>query len=359
MDKKITRRAVLGTSVVALMAAPFAIRALRKGGNDLPFDEKAAEDAEFLRHNGFSRARADLFEEWKVVFGKFGDISSYIATKENLATNDPVELQLDFLQPRSWNFRHLSTFLKGNIATHLECTAANLLSFEVTEGTIATGNGVLTVSVETRIRKQTDIGEEAARKDGVKITKSVTDEGNGVKIGTMTIEPTGIAPKFKIVETNLEVGTFAVMGKDENGFFLPIDKNGREITTLEDALKANIPVRLVGQVGQWVVHPYPEDRSLKVGERIDLTKEKGYINNGYSATTLVGVREVDGFRVAVFMVNYGSKEHEGHQIERGNLITASVDLDSGLSVLRIESEKTSGIGIDATTRLSLYRVSVS
>jgi hypothetical protein len=355
MDKKITRRAVLGTAVAALAAGPFVIRALREK-KSLPFDERAAENAEFLRHNGFSRARADLFEEWKVVFGKFGDVSSFLATNGNVA-NDTVKLRLDFLRTRSWNFRHLSTLLVGKVASFSECAAANLASFEVTEGTVATGNGILTVSVETRIMKLAAIDEEASQKDGVKITKSVTDKGDGVKIGTMTTEPSGIAPTFKIVETNLEVGTFALMSKDENGFFRSVDRNGHVISTMEDAIKANYPTYLAETMCPLFIHPYPEDRQLKVGEDIDLSNEKGTLGKLYPATTLMDVKEVNGTRVAVFGTNYGSKEHGGNEIMRSKLIAVCVDLDTGLSVLRREAEEVSGVGIDTTTRLSIFRIS--
>jgi len=117
MDKKITRRAVLGTAVVALAAGPFAIRALRKGKDGVPLNEDVAlEDRDFFVRNGFRKVRSVFFDEWKSLYGGFA------VPFERDDNVDTVEIGLNFSPTRNWHFRNLSTSISGRVASPSECT---------------------------------------------------------------------------------------------------------------------------------------------------------------------------------------------------------------------------------------------
>jgi hypothetical protein len=147
MDKKITRRVVLGAGLVALAAGPFAIKALRKDGavsldweevplfttNDLPVPPP------------FPSRRTDFFNEWKALQQHF------LPLGEEKDHPREVSLSPRLSTEKSWSFIKVNTHIHGDVADIGAFTAtadsAKPMYYEVIEGSIFTGRDRLVASV--------------------------------------------------------------------------------------------------------------------------------------------------------------------------------------------------------------------
>lgn len=232
-----TRRVVLGTIIATLAAGPFVISKLRKKKNGLPFGEM-----ELFSQNNISKIRAEFFDEWKSDLGKFNTIFE----KDN--TKKTINLQWDFSQQQNWNFRALSTQLFGDISSLSVCTPNNLLSFEITEGTISIDHDTPKVLVNKRISKVWGIDDGASRKTGTKIVDSNPSSDDGNSSTKRTVETTDDSQLIeKIDTTSLETCGFVIKKEGKSVVIRPIDKNGSEITWTQ-AKQTNYPSPFAGTV---------------------------------------------------------------------------------------------------------------
>ncbi|GHT10600.1 hypothetical protein FACS1894170_02950 [Planctomycetales bacterium] len=147
MNKKLTRRAVLGT-VVGLTFIPFVMRYSRRA---IPKWEMS--DDIVLYEDLLQIPRTHFFEEWKALRKPF-------LAEPKMVRNAPnkVMLRPDLSKPLKWHFRMLGTHIKGNW-TSLEDFAADSKNAEkpfwytVIEGLLTAESGNMFVDIAKNERK--------------------------------------------------------------------------------------------------------------------------------------------------------------------------------------------------------------
>jgi hypothetical protein len=184
MNKKITRRVVLGTAIVGLAAGPFVIRALRKK-QELKITDN---DSDWLQAEGgapLTEVRTQFFKDWKKIHKSI--------SVEQLPMEVPktVVLKRNFTKPRHLTFRSLETFFCGNFNSPETCRPENLMGYTLMEGTIKVEGGEqgkLRVSVDKHERNMIGIDIEASRKNGVEIVEKEIKNPNGTTIRNLTVQ---------------------------------------------------------------------------------------------------------------------------------------------------------------------------
>jgi hypothetical protein len=212
MNKKITRRVVLGTAIAGLAAGPFVIRAWRK---------KQVKDLEEIPYmtletlpppDSIPLPYRDLFNEWNTVRQRF-------QTPLPL-TNDGhkiVTLKPDLSVPKQWNFLMLRTRVQGT-AFQLEdylATGGKGLFYETIEGTVKTGNDEFIATVSDHLL------HSISHKDGpTKSTTNVTVNGGRVLSYSRTQE----SPFFiqSVRQISDPVTLTYVLRDDVNGVDIPL-----------------------------------------------------------------------------------------------------------------------------------------
>ncbi|MDR2441837.1 MAG: hypothetical protein LBE12_20975 [Planctomycetaceae bacterium] len=215
MNKKITRRVVLGTAIAGLAAGPFVIRAWRKK------QVKDLEEIPYMTLNDIQKLPPpdptplpynDLFNGWNTVRQRF-------QTPLPL-TNDGhkiVTLKPDLSVPKQWNFLMLQTRVQGT-AFQLEdylATNGKGMLFETIEGTVKTGNDEFIATVSDHLL------HSIAHKDGpTKSTTNVTVNGDRVLSFSRTQE----SPFFiqSVTKCSAPVTLTYVLRSDVNSVDIPL-----------------------------------------------------------------------------------------------------------------------------------------
>ena len=178
MDKRITRRVVLGSVITGLAAGPFVVRRLRHQGNG---------ELTQQGYNPFrSEARNLFFNDWK------DDCKTLSAKQTPIANPAALTLKYDFTKPRVLNFRSLETTFMGDFDSPETSRPENLMYYSLMEGTIKVeggASGKLQVSVLKNVQKHAEIDFEASRKNGAKIVESQTRVSDGSVVRNVTITP--------------------------------------------------------------------------------------------------------------------------------------------------------------------------
>jgi hypothetical protein len=146
MNKKITRRVVLGTAIAGLTAGPFVIRALRKT------QVKDLEEIPYMTLDTLPPATpdpppySDLFNEWNAERQRF---QTPLPLANDVPVPQTVTLEPDLSVSKQWHFLMLKTRILGT-AFQLEdylASGGEGMFYETIEGTIKTGNEELDVTV--------------------------------------------------------------------------------------------------------------------------------------------------------------------------------------------------------------------
>jgi hypothetical protein len=152
MDKKITRRVVLGTTIAGLLAGPLVMRAIQKNRienlevvevpplittKDLPIFQPPS-------------VRNRFFNEWNTSCQQFLKPLT-INENRNIETLKP-----DLSIEKKWKFLKLNTYIRGELSDLGEYTvnSEQPMYYEIIEGNIMTGSGKFVISVlknESRI----------------------------------------------------------------------------------------------------------------------------------------------------------------------------------------------------------------
>ncbi|MDR2439868.1 MAG: hypothetical protein LBE12_10925 [Planctomycetaceae bacterium] len=192
MNKKMTRRCILGAVIGTLVAGPFIMRAVRKRTvQSLPEVIKTAPSM-------YSpKVREKFYTDWKELYSQWAIVA------EPIQKHPSVQLQLNFSTPQSWEFCDIATKVLGTISSIDQCTAANLLEYEVIQGTISLIKpNKVNIHISKHQRIFVDIDIEANQKKGLKIEKHQAVTKNGVTTMTGTVSSRGIIDE-KVVTTQL------------------------------------------------------------------------------------------------------------------------------------------------------------
>jgi hypothetical protein len=202
MDKKITRRCILGTVVGTLAVGPLIIHVVRKRTVQ-PLPEVIKTDP--LTSSMYSpKVREKFHAEWKELYTQWAIMT------ESIQGHPPVKLRLNFATSQSWEFCDIATKVLGTISTIDQCTSANLLSYEVMQGTV---NILKPDKISIRIGKHQRISVgidiESGQKKGLKIEKPKVVTKNGVTTMTGVVSSKGSIDE-KIVITPLPIEDFVL-----------------------------------------------------------------------------------------------------------------------------------------------------
>jgi hypothetical protein len=166
MNKKITRRVVLGTAIAGLAAGPFVIRALRRREDDLPSWENG--EREFSVRPSDVRVR--FFSEWKDLH------QSMSAVHVKILGDDVLSLpqKRDFSKLFQKNFRYMETHFMKNSESDREITANDLISYSILEGELRGGDAdanIVSVVARRSETKYLKIDVAKSRTNGVDIVE--------------------------------------------------------------------------------------------------------------------------------------------------------------------------------------------
>ncbi len=130
MDKKMTRRVVLGTLIGGLAAGPFVMRALRKkrGMVTGPHEVPVATDIDIPPLLLRSKAQQKLFHEWKK------EIASLEIIEKPLQGMKFFRLEPRLPDVKKQVFTHIGTNFQGKIGHVSEATQENLAFFTKSSG---------------------------------------------------------------------------------------------------------------------------------------------------------------------------------------------------------------------------------
>jgi hypothetical protein len=184
MNKKITRRVVLGTAITGLVAGPFIMRALSKR-KELKITDN---DGDWLQTEGgapLTEVRIQFFKDWKAIY------KSLSVEQVPMEHTKIITLKHDFTKPRHLTFRSLETFFCGHFDSPETCRPENLMGYTLMEGTIKVEGGEqgkLRVSVDKHERNMIGIDIEASRKNGVEIVEKEVKNPDGTTVNNVTVQ---------------------------------------------------------------------------------------------------------------------------------------------------------------------------
>jgi len=221
MDKKITRRAVLGTAVATLVAGPFVIRGMR-GSRVMDLDEAPPLlTAKDVPAPPMPSVKSRFFNEWETYCRKF--------VSPEVVQDAPLEVELtpDLSAEKKWKFLKIDTHIQGVHSDIEEHTVAsgNAMYYEVIEGDVVSGSGKLVVSVTANELRMV-VGKENPSNN--RVTIEVGKDGS--------VSAThAVFPVDDIKVQTRKVGSFEFSVKGD-GFFAP-----RTLPFLRPASVSSIP----------------------------------------------------------------------------------------------------------------------
>lgn len=178
MNKKITRRVVLGTAIAGLAAGPFVIKALRRKGDDLP--TWGDGEGEFSVRPSDVRVR--FFSEWKNLHQSMAVVQPTILGDGALS----FPLTRDFSKPFQKNFRYMETHLMGDGKSDREIAPNDLVSYSILEGELRGGRAGANVVSVVALKNETthlkiDVSRSRANGVGI-IEKTVGGNATVVRV---------------------------------------------------------------------------------------------------------------------------------------------------------------------------------
>ncbi|GHT46800.1 hypothetical protein FACS189454_08490 [Planctomycetales bacterium] len=177
MNKKITRRVVLGTALGGLVACPFVLRALRRSSTDILGQVDGPARPQLVLPEGGIRQR--FFSEWKQIFDR---VNITPVEEKGIKT---VMLSRKIPEAGTWNFCSLETNIVSGLTPNDGYSPENLLNYTVIEGVLRADpdsqNFVVSAQKHETVRLEIDAAE--SRKKGTKIDETLKEgKPSSVKI---------------------------------------------------------------------------------------------------------------------------------------------------------------------------------
>ena len=264
MDKKITRRVVLGTIIGGLAAGPFIIRGIRQRGINVS-DSQA--------HNLYPTIREKFFAEWD------GFRKKLLYQDDTIKELGEIPMRTNFDVSRKYHYSNLETVVSNQLSAgskHAnlfllpECTRENISFYREANGTVMV-HGKPENSVEIQIANNTtkmvgfdipsnskrgiDISTVTFQQEGNRVSQTTCKDRNGNEVGIADLD-------YEIKKTPEYVGCFSLKGNGDSFTYI----NGNERCDIYEAL-LKYPEILPLIMG--VIYPYPK-REFKVGDTLVL-----------------------------------------------------------------------------------------
>ena len=172
MNKKITRRVVLGTAIAGLSAGPYAIRALMNRGTDIAFPD--------INNVGMTSKRLLLFKNWTALLSETSVRMTQISESEQIRWDWGV----NFEEPKEFSLVECGANINGSVSSLGQCNEDNLLSVERIRGRISivpSQAGQLVFSIQENLTQSVVVDRQASEANGVVFGTDGTVSSNSGK----------------------------------------------------------------------------------------------------------------------------------------------------------------------------------